>query len=120
MKLSPGLAQACPSTPPLSVCWGAVCVILDGHGRLPEPSPSTLLAPAPNLGLALALAAPWQLSVPAREGDCHVAAPFLVWKDLEAVEAGGKAGLTVCDPTLHSQEDWLAAGSCSQLLYPTP
>lgn len=95
-------------------------MILDGHGRLPEPSPSTLLAPAPNLGLALALAAPWQLSAPAREGDCHVAAPFLVWKDLEAVEAGGKAGLTGCDQTLHSQEDWLAAGSCAQLLYPTP
>ena len=50
-------------------------------------------------------------------------APFLVWKDLEAGEAGGEAGLTGCDqtaPEKSSGEARLAAGGCARLCTPRP
>lgn len=46
------------------------------------------------------------------------AAPFLVWKDLEAGEAGDKVGLTGCDQSLSAPEESLGrlAGGLRRLL----
>lgn len=104
LKLNPGPAPGCPWTPPHNPCTEgpSVCIQDSPEGcysgsLLPLGSPSWA---GPGSVPCCALAAVCQLP----EVIAMFAAPFLVWKDVEAGEAGEKAVLTGCDqPLLQSR-----------------